>query len=801
MIRRPKAVGRGNAMRGGRRARHAGAILGLTLGPTLGAIALLGLSTAGVHAQPNADGTTDGAAAASAAAPPAAAAAAAPQASVDMLPAVVVVGTTPLLGIGTPLSKVPANVQTVRAAEFDAQHRATLTDFFAANLQSVTISEAQGNPYQTDVNYRGFTASPLLGTPQGLSVFVDGVRVNEPFGDIVNWDILPAHAIDRMQLIPGSNPVYGRNTLGGALAITTKNGKSNPGGEAEVSGGSWGRKTADVEQGGTIGSNLDYYATANVANDGGWADHNASRVRQAFGKLRYTDADTTLSIAAGDADNALYGTQTIPRSFLDNRKQAYTYPDLNRNSAGYLTLSGDHFFGEHVELSGNAYYRHLRNSNISSNNNTDYGSVDADGTVDTVQGTNAQSTIVTDSYGGSLQLTLLGKLGGMSNQLIAGVAADVANSSYVASSQDAYFTDTRAAIGVGDFVQRTNAKTRNANLGVYLSDALSLTPHWTLTLSGRYDWSKSQIGDESGSQPLLDGNHTFSRFNPAVGLNWNPVAGFTAYATYNEGMRSPTAIELACADPAAPCSLPNDFIADPALKPVISKTFEVGARGRIGAATTWSAAAYRTTLTDDIQFISSPASAQGYFRNVGDTRRQGIELAGRTQLGPVGVGLSYTYVDATYRSSWTEHSPANSAADANGNVAVKAGDRIPGIPAHTVKLRLDYAATHAWNIGANVTWRNGVFARGDENNQDANGRIAGYVLVDLDMRYRITKRFEVFASVTNLFDKRYASFGVLGQNFFNGPNHTFDGANPVNEQFVGPGAPRGAWVGVRYAWD
>ncbi|QOH39182.1 tonB dependent receptor family protein [Burkholderia cepacia] len=772
---------------------------GALLGPALGAIALFGLSTGSARAQQPADGT----AATGGAVPPAAVAVApeASQAPAVTLPTVVVVGTTPLLGIGTPLQKVPANVQTVRAAELDAQHRATLADFFAANLQSVTISEAQGNSYQTDVNYRGFTASPLLGTPQGLSVFVDGVRVNEPFGDVVNWDILPTQAIDRMQLIPGSNPVYGRNTLGGALAITTKNGKSNPGGEAEVSGGSWGRKTAAIEQGGTIGSNLDYYATANVANDGGWADHNASRVRQAFGKLRYTDSDTTLSISAGGADNALYGTQTIPRSFLDNRKQAYTYPDLNRNSAGYLTLSGERFFGEHVELSGNAYYRHLRNTNISSNNNTDYGSVGDDGTVDAVQGTNAQSTIVTDSYGGSLQLTLLGKLGGMANQLIAGVAADVANSSYVASSQDAYFTDTRAAIGVGDFEPQTRAKTRNANLGVYLSDALSLTPHWTLTVSGRYDWSKAQIGDESGVQPLLDGNHVFSRFNPAVGLNWNPVAGFTAYATYNEGMRSPTAIELACADPAAPCSLPNDFIADPALKPVISKTFEAGMRGRIGAATTWSAAAYRTTLTDDIQFISSPASAQGYFRNVGDTRRQGIELAGRTRFGPLGVGLSYSYVDATYRSSWTEHSPANSAADANGNVAVKQGDHIPGIPAHTVKLRLDYAATPRWDIGANVTWRSGVYARGDENNQDVNGRIAGYVLVDLDMRYRITKRFEVFASVTNLFDKRYASFGVLGQNFFNGPNHTFDGANPVNEQFVGPGAPRGAWVGVRYAWD
>ncbi|TGQ53810.1 TonB-dependent receptor plug domain-containing protein, partial [Mesorhizobium sp. M4B.F.Ca.ET.211.01.1.1] len=135
-------------------------------------------------------------------------------------------------------------VQTVRARDIEAQHRNTLTDYFAKNLPSVDIADAQGNPYQMNVNYRGFTASPLLGTPQGISVFVDGVRVNEPFGDVVNWDILPQQAIDTLQIIPGSNPTYGLNTVGGALAITTKNGKTSPGGSAEVALGSWGRKSA-----------------------------------------------------------------------------------------------------------------------------------------------------------------------------------------------------------------------------------------------------------------------------------------------------------------------------------------------------------------------------------------------------------------------------------------------------------------------------------------------------------------------------------------------------------------------------
>jgi iron complex outermembrane receptor protein len=722
--------------------------------------------------------------------------------AVTQLAPIVVIGTTPLLGIGTPLEHVPANVQTIRGRDIDQQHRATLTDYFASNLTSVDINEAQGNSSQVDINYRGFTASPLLGTPQGLSVFLDGVRVNEPFGDVVNWDLIPQAAINTIQLIPGSNPTFGLNTLGGALAISTKNGRSNPGGEAEISAGSWGRKTAQIQQGGVIGSNLDYYFTANTTNDDGWADHNSSRLRQAFGKLRYTDADTTLSLSLGGADNTLQGSQTIPRSFLDNRKQAYTFPDENHNSVGYLTFSGEHYFSPNVELSGNVYYRHFRNTNVSSNVNDDFGTVDDDGNVNTQQATNDQSAIVTDSYGASLQMTLLGKLAGYDNQFVAGVAADFANSHFTQASQDAEFTDSRATIGIGGFQPQTDAATRNQNLGVYFENTLSITQQWSLTLAGRYNWSKSVIGDESGVQPLLDGNHTFSRFNPAVGVNWNPTSTFTAYATYNEGMRSPTAIELACADPASPCSLPNDFIADPTLQPVISKTFEIGARGQLGHATSWSAAIYRTTLDNDIQFVSSngAASTLGFFQNVGKTQRQGFELAGRTQYGPVGVSASYSYVDATYRSTWSESSSSNSSADDDGNITVHKGDRIPGIPQNTVKLRLDYAATPKWNVGSNLTYRGSIFARGDEDNQDVNGRIAGYFLIDLDTTYNITKQLQVFASVTNLLNKHYASFAILGQNFFNGANHTFDGANPVNEQFLGIGAPRGAWVGLRYAW-
>jgi iron complex outermembrane recepter protein len=717
-----------------------------------------------------------------------------------VLPNILVIGTTPLVGIGTPIQLVPANVQTIKDSQIVQQNSHTLTDYFSNNLQSVDINDAQGNPWQVDVNYRGFTASPVLGTPQGLSVFLDGVRVNEPFGDVVNWDLIPQAAIQTIQVIPGSNPTFGLNTLGGAIAVTTKNGRSNPGGEAEIQGGSWGRKLAQIQQGGVIGdSPLDYYFTANITNDDGWADHNSSRLRQAFGKLRYMDSSTTVSVSMGGADNTLNGSQTIPRSFLDNRSQAYTFPDTNENQLGYLTINGSHYVTPDIEITGNAYYRHYRNVNTSSNVNDDFDPDDDD----EPQATNAQSVIVTDSYGASLQATFLQKLFGKNNQFTVGAAADLANTHFTQSQQNAFFTDTRATIGDGPFVQQTDAKTRNENYGIYFTDTFSFTDEWSMTFAGRYNWTRTTIGDESGIQPLLDGRHTFSRFNPAVGINWNPTSSFTAYFTYNEGMRTPTSIELACADPAAPCSLPNDFIADPSLKPVISKTFEVGARGRIGSHTQWSAAAFSTTLDDDIQFISSngASSTLGFFQNVGKTRRQGFELAGRTQWGPLGVAASYSYVNATYRSTWTENSASNSSADADGNITVHSGDRIPGIPANTVKLRLDYQALPQWNIGTNLVYRSNIFARGDEDNQDINGTLAGYFLINLDTTYNVTKHFQVFGSIQNLLNKRYATFAVLGQNFFNGPNHTFSPDDVTNEQFLGLGAPRGFWVGMRYQWD
>lgn len=713
-----------------------------------------------------------------------------------------IIGTTPLPGLGTPLRDVPANVQVFSGRELAKQRQGNLSGFLENNPTSVTVNSAQGNPYQADISFRGFTASPLVGVPQGLSVFQDGVRINEPFGDVVNWDLLPQSAIAGLQLIPGSNPLFGLNTLGGALSIYTKSGRAYPGGALEFSGGSFGRQTLQFEQGGASGP-WDYFATANLSKDHGWAQHNPSRIEQFFGKVGYQDKDNQFDISLTAANNRLEGTQTLPTSFLDDRTQAYTFPDTNENRLAMLSLKGSHNLSNDLVLGGNAYLRRYKNNNVSSNVNDNFGEVDpVTGAVDDVQALNDRSNLDQTSYGASGQLTVTTPLVGHKNQFVVGASADAGRARFKQDSQPANFDAVRGTVPTGDFEPETDADTRTSNAAVYAMNTFAIDDRWSLTASGRFNDARIKIRDESGSNPDLDGDHRFRRFNPAIGVTFNPIAGFTTYGSYNEGMRAPTAAELTCADPAAPCKLPNAFLADPPLKQVVAKTLEFGARGKSGD-TSWSAAIFRTDLSDDIQFVSSGGSTinAGFFQNVGKTRRQGLELTGATKWDHLSVVARYSFIDATFRTGYVENSPANSSADANGDIVVNPGSRIPSIPRQSVRVRVDYDVNGAVSFGANLVANSGSGLRGDENNRDVNGPVPGYAVLNLDGRWKISSKLELFGRIDNVFNAKYANFGVLGTNVFANPAKTFDPANGVAEPFYGLGAPRGVWIGLRYEWE
>jgi len=704
-----------------------------------------------------------------------------------------VVGTTPLPGLGVPLDRVPANVQLFGR---NLQERpSTLSDLLDRRAASALTTQGQGNPFQPDFSYRGFSASPLLGLPQGLGVFQDGVRVNEPFGDVVNWDLLPLSAIGSIQVIPGTTPMFGPNALGGTIAVYTKSGARYPGGSLETYAGSWARRALELEQGGSRGD-WDYFVTGNWLRDRGWAEHNPSRIGQLFAKVGHQTERTDFDVSVTVADNTLEGNQALPLSFLDDIRRPYTYPDRNENRAVLLAAKGSTFLREGLLAGGTAYVRRYRNDNFSSNVNDDPDVFDGS------EATNDLAHIDQRSWGLGAQLTWAGKLGRRDHQLLAGASVDAGDARYTRLTQPAAFTSSRGTQATGDFVRAADADTRARHYGAFVSDTLSLTESWSLTLSARQEVARIDIADRSGLAPDLAGSHRFSRLNPSAGATYAFSPTVTAYAGYSEGMRAPTAMELTCADAAAPCKLPNAFLSDPPLEAIVAKTGEAGLRGRWSTDGRWSASAYGTALENDIQFVSAGAGAlnAGFFRNVGSTRRDGVELAASDRWGGWEWAARYSWIRATFEAPFVEHSPNNSSADGAGDIAVASGDRIPGIPVHALKVSLGYTGGD-WTAGASVRGASRVFARGDENNRDARGAVPGYGVLDLHARWRAARGLEIFGVVDNALDKRYAGQGLLGLNVFNGAGHAYAPDAAVPEQFRGMGAPRGAWIGLRYAWD
>src|SRR5262245_2043338 len=523
-------------------------------------------------------------------------------------PPVEVVAPTPLPGLGVPRDKVPANVQSGDAQDLRNPGTMTLPDLMERTFDSVNINQSQGNPYQPDINFRGFTGSPLLGTPPGLSVFQDGVRINSPFGDTVNWDLIPNSAISTITLIPGSNPVFGLNTLGGSLAVTSKNGFDFPGFVAQGYAGSFRRAAGELEYGGSH-DRVGYYVTGNAFYERGWRDYTSSHINQGFGKLSYRDAATNVDFSFTGANNTLNGAQAIPLSFLEqNRSQAYTFPDTFKNELTAFTLNGRHSLSDRSLRQWNLNYRNLPQQNFSTNVNDNFDpTLPAD--PGNTEGQNVQIQANTQGWGFALQYSYLANLGALPNQLTIGASLDAGRTNFTQSDQEANFASDRSNIPVGSFVTETQARTTNKYWGLYFTDTLSPAPWLDLTLAGRYNWAQVNIRDESGTNPALDGNNRFSRFNPAVGATFRPIPAFTAYLSYNEGMRVPTPVALTCPDPPAPCSLPTAFLGHPPLDPVIAKTWEAGVRGQLAPGIRWHATAYQTALDNDILFVSASASA------------------------------------------------------------------------------------------------------------------------------------------------------------------------------------------------
>ena len=733
----------------------------------------------------------------------------------------------------TALRHVPRNVLVIGHEQVERQHPLGLHGALELRLGSVIVNDVQNNPLQPDLQYRGFTASPLLGTPQGLAVYQNGVRINDAFGDVLQWDLVPTLAIDETQVLPGANPLYGLNALGGALALQMKHGFKYRGTRVSALAGSFGRHQVDAE----LGMRFDdwaVYAAASYFGEEGFRDHSRSHAHSLYADLRHRSNKREVGLNATIASSDLNGNALAPVELLadEGRSAVYTFPDNTQNQLLMAAADLTEQLAHRISLSATAYLRHQDRDTVNGDEAefatctrssmsvlcTDEGTTVLSeqqrpiAVVDAYDGLYHTTESRTNQYGGSVQLKVERDLLGGQNQLLLGASADVGDVAFLQRAEVAYLTAERSVVGQGTYLAddsfRTRLRAQNYYWGAFFSNTWSPSKALSLQVSARVNWARLRL-DDQGPSTALDGAHRFVRLNPAVGITYSPNRYLTVFGSYSESNRTPSAAELACADPAEPCRLPNAFVADPPLRQVVSRGVELGVRGQLsreGAPTPlrWSLAGFAIRNFDDIIFVSGSRIGTGYFRNAGKTQRLGIELDLQGERGPLQYFLGYAYLSATYQSTLTlpsaEHplvggddnddeaaETDESASPRDGTLTVTSGDRIPGLPAHSLKAGLSIRVLPTLELGASSITRSGSPFRGDEANLLAD--LGGYTVLSAYCSYDLLEQLQLFVKIQNILQTDHETFGVLADPSEVLPNYD-------DPRFVSPGAGLSVFAGV-----
>lgn len=791
-----------------------------------------------------------------AASAPALAQSAAQPAGTVELPAVNVVDTTPLSGTGIDADKVPGAVTVISSDQFARLFSFSTTDALFQYTPSATTNDVQGNAFFQDFRFRGFAASPLQGTPQGIAVYQNGIRVNEAFGDTVNWDLIPEVAISQAEVF-SNNPAFGLNALGGAVSIQMKNGFNFHGFEGSLQGGSFGQIGGSLQYGGEK-DGFGVYIAADAVRDDGWRKHSSSELARLYGDLGWKGDKAEVHLIASAASNSLgvVGPTPVEMLAVDN-SSVYTWPQTTSNDMGMLALNGRYDLTDTWQLQGNVYVRRFKQSHVDGNDadlescsnrwnptvgsskmcleedgfngppgggtpasNPEYAKFRGQMVLYDQNGNTVPFGELADGYlygvinrtwtdttttGGSVQAVSTDKLIGHDNYFVIGGSVDHSTINFKSNTE--LGITSMATLGVAGggtylsnlpnfslpdeyqvFYTPVNLDATTTYYGLYATNAFDMTDRATLTVGARLNVAAINMEDASGVAPQLNGDYTFSRINPLVGLTYKITSGATAYAGYSESNRAPTPLELNCADPNRPCLLENSLVADPPLEQVVSHTYEAGLRGTdklLGGDITWKLGIYRVDSDDDIIALASEQTGYGYYTNVPATRRQGFEAGFQYVNGPWRLYANYAYIDATFQFAGYLASPNNPLA-VDGEVYVTSGDHIPGIPTQTLKLGADYKVTPKWTVGGDLIAASSQYYVGDEANQ--NPMLPGYWIVNVRTTYQVTENIQVFGLVNNLFNESYATYGTYFDTGYLGLN---------NPQMQTPGQPLSAYAGLR----
>ena len=742
------------------------------------------------------------------------------------LPTFDVVATTPLNGGEINVSQSPFAVWQTNAQDIQTFNDTTLPDTLGRSAPGVTVGNVSGNEFEPDLFYRGFDASSVTGTPQGLAVYQNGTRINEVFGDVVNWDLIPANAIDKTTIV-AANPIFGLNALGGAVTVTMKNGFTWQGSEADFTGGSAARAEEQIQYGKQVG-NWSVYMAATQINDGGWRVAEASQLTNFYGDVGYkaNGFESHLQLTAGNTQFGVAAFTPI-QQLQTNFGSAYTIPQTTYNQMAMLQWTGSYAYSPTLSFQGGAYFRQFNQQHVDGNGTQvtpcpPFSCLNGSPVHDTLGGIipdisqNGALDLGEDddnqtqsrSVGVSGQAVDTAKIWGRDNTLTVGTSLDYGWTHHIGSSQLGTITFADNAFPVtpspfiidepDSFLNPIDVRANNSYVGVYALDTFNATDRLTLTGGARFNYAAINL--EGTNDALLSGYSDYFHLNPTVGLTYKITPDINFYGGYAMTNRTPTPFELGCASPTTPCIVNTFLSADPPLKQVVGNSFELGFRGQNLLAAlglgpqwgklNWSAGLFRTTSTNDILPLTSTFNGFGFFANVGTTLRQGAELSAQWTGDRWSAYANYTYVDAIYLTTFEEPSPNNPLQDANGNILITNGTLIAGIPKNTVKVGIDYAVTPNWKVGADMVAASGQVLTGNENN--AVPQAPGYAVFGVHTSYQVAKQVQVFGYVQNIFDQRYYTAGALGPTgeFMTGPSIT-------NPQAFGPGRPVAIFGGVR----
>jgi iron complex outermembrane receptor protein len=713
---------------------------------------------------------------------------------------VVVTGSAPLPAFGLEAEKLPGQTQTLSITDL-LQDRITsvLPELIARELPGVATTDEEGSLFQPDLVYRGFEASSVGGDPEGLAVYQNGVRINEAFGDNVNWDLIPEFAVERLT-VQSDNPAFGLNALGGAVSLQMKDGFSGENEDAQITAGSFGRMVGDAEASRQWGKWATYLGLGS-SHDDGYRAASASTLRQVYADLGYAAGRWLTNFSASAAWNDIEAPGPTPVQLLaGNPRAVFTTPQATQDGAALVQLRSVYQKSSNLLFSGNVYFRRFHLSTFDGNT-SDVARCENNAAQLCLQGNDLfpadglydehgnpvpasvlpdgatpaeidRTTTRTDTYGMALQGSWRTNPLGLQNLLVAGTSVDRGDTSYHASGELGSMLNSLHVNGVGVIIDQSlspsasppiegpvDVEAQNTYGGIYAVNSLDLTSALTWTLSARMNVADISLADKVAGTAAE--THDFISFNPGTGVTYKFSDALSVYAGVSRSNRAPTPGELSCANPATPCLLAAFLNADPPLNQVISQTFEFGMRGKgaiAGGALRWDVSAYRTDLDDDILLVATSINGFGYFRNAGETRRQGVDanIAWSTEDG-WSFRAGYDWLSATFQTPLILPS-VSPAANAQGLIFVSPGDRLPLNPVHRATVGVDYDGL-SWRAGADLRAQSEEFLNGDESNQEPE--LSGRVTVDIHGAVSITENLELFAEIDNFFDAHYESSGAF----------------------------------------